>query len=94
MSDAAFDPALLDALARCFVEAAVRQLLATGAEKATTETNPLSGLEIPPTCTTRGPALLTASHPDASRVAPVLDARGSGRLPSDVIPETGEAHGR
>ena len=99
MADAsAFDPALLDELARCFAEAAVRQLLASQPSatpsESTIEANSVLPFKKRSARTKRGPALLITepSPPRGSAAEGVRSATCVG--PLHVIPETGGAHGR
>lgn len=57
MAEPVFDPALLDALARCFAEAAVRQLLVSGTE-STSEANSMTPLQKRSMCSIPLPELI------------------------------------
>ena len=94
MSDAAaFDPALLDALARCFAEAAVRRLLANG-PKSDVEANSMTSNRKPSRRANRGPALLITESSQSCGTT-VEDVRSITDTPSShVIPVVGDSHGR
>ena len=91
MAEPAFDPELLDALARCFAEAAVRRWLAEqSTEQSATEPNSLTPLEKSAKRTHQGRDVLSVPAPSA---AGSVGHKATATLESDsnrTIPEVCE----
>ena len=91
MAEPTFDPAQLDALRQCYVEAAFRRLLA---EQRDFSANSLMELENRSGGLWSGPALLNTSSLGAPSVPSVPSAGGVGPCTHDVMPEIGGTNGR